>query len=128
VPDRPAVAPIASVKQLMNGIVGPAANVVFNAVSTTVTAKGVEEVKPTNDQEWAVVGGSAAALAEAGNLMMLDGRAVDKGDWMKMSQAMVAAGQLSLKAIDAKDTEALLAAGEAVNMSCDNCHRRYMRQ
>ncbi len=127
---KPAVAirPVASVKQIMQGIVGPASTAVFNSVSTTVTSKGVEEVAPRNDEEWASLGSSAAALAEAGNLMMLDGRAVDRGDWVKMSQALVDAGTQTLKAVSDKSTEAVLAAGERVNESCDNCHQRYMRQ
>ena len=119
--------PVASVKQIMNGIVAPASTVIFNAVSTTVTAKGIEDVAPRNDEEWAAVGNSAAALAEAGNLMMLDGRTVDRGDWVTMSKAMLEAGRASLKAVEAKSTDGLLAAGEAVNTSCDNCHRRYQR-
>jgi hypothetical protein len=127
-PIQPAVTtPVASVKQIMNGIVSPASTVIFNAVSTTVTAKGVEDVAPRNDEEWAAVGNSAAALAEAGNLLMLDGRAVDRGDWITMSKAMIEAGRLSLKAVESKSTDGLLAAGENVNTSCDNCHRRYQR-
>jgi hypothetical protein len=121
------VTPIASVKQIMAGIVGPAADAIFNAVSTTVTQKGIEEVAPRNDEEWAKVGAYAASLSEAGNLLMADGRAVDRADWVKMAQAMVDAGRKSLKATEAKDKEGLLMAGEDVNTSCDNCHRRYQR-
>ncbi len=126
--ERPVTTPVASMKQIMDGIVAPAASVVFNSVSTTVSEKGVEEVFPRNDEEWLVVGNSAAALAEAGNLMMLDGRAVDRGDWLKMSGALSDAGRLVLKAVETKDAAALLAAGEIVNTSCDNCHQRYMRE
>jgi len=123
-----AARPVGSIKQIMNGIVAPGANAVFNAVSTTVTAKGVEEVFPRNDEEWATLGNSAAALAEAGNLMLLDGRAIDNGDWVKMSRELVDAGTLALKAVEAKSTEAVLTAGEKVNESCDNCHAKYQRQ
>jgi hypothetical protein len=125
--ERPAITPVATIKQIMNGIVSPAANVIFNAVSTTVSEKGTVDVAPRNDEEWAAVGNSAAALAEAGNLMMLDGRAVDQGDWIKMSRAMIAAGRLSLKAVEAKSADAILTAGDDVNKSCDDCHQRYQR-
>jgi hypothetical protein len=124
----PAITPVATTKQIMNGIVSPASNAIFNAVSTTVTDKGIEEVFPRNDEEWAALGASAAALAEAGNLMLVEGRAVDKGDWLKMSQAMIDAAKQTLKAVDAKSTEAVLASGEGVNTSCDMCHERYRRQ
>ena len=54
----------------MKGITGPAADVVYNAVSSTVTLQGTEEVAPRNDQEWEAVEDSAAALVESGNLML----------------------------------------------------------
>jgi hypothetical protein len=127
-PIAPPTVPVATIKQLMAGIVAPAANAVFNAVSTTVSDKGVEEVAPHSDAEWAAVGNSAAALAEAGNLMMLEGRAIDRADWLKMTQAMIDAGRQTLKAVEAKSAEGVLAAGEPLNESCDTCHQRYMRQ
>src|SRR5947208_2204528 len=73
--DAPAIVPVASVKQIMKGITGPAADVIFNSVSTSVTAKGVEEKAPHTDAEWEVVGNSAAAIAESGNLMLVGSRA-----------------------------------------------------
>jgi cytochrome c556 len=126
--ERAALVPVATVKQIMAGIVGPGAGVVFDSVSTTVSAAGVEEKAPGNDQEWAVVGNSAAALAEAGNLLMMDGRAVDRADWMKMSQAMIDAARQALKAVDAKSADGILEVGDKLNQSCDTCHERYQRQ
>jgi hypothetical protein len=111
----------------MKGIVGPAATVVFGAVSSTITESGREDKAPHTDEEWEAVGNSAVALAEAGNLLMMDGRAVDRGEWMKMSKAMTDAAKMTLKAVEAKSADDVLASGDAVNMSCDNCHRRYQR-
>jgi hypothetical protein len=122
------LAPVATVKQIMGGIVGPAANVVFTSVSTTFDEKGADEHFPRTDQEWEAVGNSAAALIESGNLLMLGNRAVDRGDWLTMSRAMMAAGQDVLKAVAAKDKDMVLDYGDAVNVSCDNCHRKYQRQ
>jgi cytochrome c556 len=127
VASAPAARPLASVKQIMAGIVGPSAMTVFDAVSTTVTLNGVEEKAPKTDEEWALVGAAAASLAESGQLLMAEGRAVDRGDWIKMSQAMIDAGVTTLKAVEAKDKDGVLNAGEAVNTSCDTCHRRYQR-
>ena len=122
-----AIVPVASVKQIMQGIVGPAAKVVFESVSTTVTEAGIDDRFPRSDAEWEAVGNSAVALAEAGNLMMMEGRAVDKGEWIKMSQAMIDAAKVALKATQAKSKEDVLSSGDAINQSCDNCHRRYQR-
>ena len=125
--EDPVARPVGSVKQVMKGIVGPAATVVFTAVSSTTTAEGTEERAPHTDEEWEAVGNSAVALAEAGNLLMMEGRAVDKGEWMKMSQAMIKAAQVAFKATQAKSADDVLSSGDAINMSCDNCHRRYQR-
>jgi len=118
-------APVASVKQIMQGIVTPSSNAIYNAVSTTVTQKGTEEVFPKNDREWSVVGSHAVALVEAANLMKVKERARDSGDWMRMSDAMSTAAMQSYRAAEKKDTEALLASGETLNNSCDSCHRNY---
>jgi hypothetical protein len=119
--------PIATVKQIMKGIVAPAATAVFNSVSSTVTAKGVEEKAPETDEEWETLGNSAAALVESGNLLLMGSRAVDKGDWVKFSQQLIDAGKDTLKATQAKSAEQILSSGEKVNESCDNCHRKYQR-
>jgi hypothetical protein len=111
----------------MKAIVTPAAMTVFNSVSTTVSIRGVEEKFPRDDAEWEEVGNSAAALIESGNLLLMGSRAVDKGEWVTMSQAMIEAGKLTLKATQEKSAEGVLAAGETLNMSCDNCHRKYQR-
>jgi len=125
--ERPPTVPLASVRQIMNGIVRPAARVVFASVGTIISADGVEEREPRTDEEWGAVGNSAAALVESANLLMMDGRAIDKGDWTKMSKAMADAAIVALKAIEARDKEALLASGEGINESCDACHQRYQR-
>ena len=109
------------------GIVRPAAREVFASVGTIISADGVEEREPRTDEEWAAVGNSAAALVESANLLMMDGRAIDKGDWTKMSKAMADAAIVALKAIEARDKEALLASGEGINESCGACHQRYQR-
>jgi hypothetical protein len=123
--NAPAAPPVASVKQMMQGIITPASGTIYNAVSTTITEKGMDEVFPRNDREWENVGSSALALIEAANLLKVDGRAMDKSDWFRLSDAMATAAQQAYQATQKKDVEALLASGEGLNNSCDSCHRRY---
>jgi hypothetical protein len=127
--DSPAAmgTPVATVKQIMKGIVGPAATAVFNSVSTTVTSKGTEEKAPETDAEWEALGNSAAALIESGNLLLMGSRTVDKGDWVKYTQDLIESGKVALKAAQARSAEQVLSSGEKVNESCDNCHRKYQR-
>jgi hypothetical protein len=121
------IVPVATVKQIMKGVVGPAATKIFDAVVTSITVNGIEEKAPHTDAEWEEVGNSAAALIESGNLLLVGNRLVDKGDWVKISREMIEAGKVALKAIEAKNADELLASGEAINASCDNCHRKYQR-
>jgi hypothetical protein len=121
-------APVATVKQIMIGITNPAAFVVYEAVGTKSSAAGVEEIAPQTDEEWAKVGSAAAAVVESGNLMLTGSRAIDKGDWVKMTRDMMEQGQKAMKAAEAKEKEGIVAAGGDLNNTCDNCHARYSRQ
>ena len=67
---------------------------------------------------------SAAAVAESGGLLMIDSRARDER-WVQISQEMIDASLISMRAAQDQDKEALLASGEALNASCDSCHRAY---
>src|SRR6186713_1764240 len=72
----PDVTPVATVKQIMIGITNPAAFVVYEAVGTKSSAKGIEEIAPQNDEEWAKVASAGAAVVESGNLMLMGNRAI----------------------------------------------------
>jgi hypothetical protein len=120
-------APVATIKQIMIGITNPAAFAVYEAVGTKSSAAGVEEIAPQNDEEWAKVGSAAAAVVESGNLMLMGSRAIDKGDWVKMTRDMMDQGKAAMKAAEAKDKEKIVEAGGELNTTCDNCHARYQR-
>ena len=122
-----ATTPVASIKQIMAGIVMPGANTVYMAVGGRSTAKGFEEFAPQTDEEWAVIGNSAAALVESGNLLLMGNRLLDKGDWVKLTRDFMKASQLALDAANKKSKDDILTAGGELNMSCDNCHEKYQR-
>ena len=124
----PATVPIASVAQIMNGITGPSALTVYNAVGTIINADGVKEIAPQNDEEWANVANAAAAVIESGNLLLIGDRPLDNGDWVTMTKAMMETGQAALTAAQAKDKEGILDAGGPLNDTCDTCHAKYQRQ
>ena len=121
----PAAPPVATVAELMDGIVSPASNVVYQSVATTVTREGTQEIRPKNDREWARVAGNAASIIEASELLKAAGRAKDAGDWLMIATAMGTAATEARTAAQKKDAEGILAAGERLNNSCDNCHRKY---
>ena len=125
---RPAFKPVASVKQLMEATILPSAEVLFDAVGTVISERGVEEIAPKNAEEWATIRNNALTLAESGNLLMIGDRARDRGDWMRMSQALVEAGVVALKAAEAKNPEALFEAGGLVYEACRQCHNQYWKE
>jgi len=125
--EAPAATPVASIAQVMNGITQPGALAIYGAVGTIVGAEGVKEIAPQNDEEWAAVGNSAAAVIESGNLLLIGNRVVDTGDWVTMTRAMMDAGGMALKAVEAKSTDGILEAGEKLNETCDTCHEKYQQ-
>ena len=121
----PPLRPIADVKQLMASIVEPAADVYWDAVGTIEDAKGIVQIAPDTDEEWAAVRNSAYVLAESGNLLMMTGRAKDNDEWMKLSQALVDVGQRAIQAAESKNTKAVFDVGADVYEACVECHAKY---
>jgi hypothetical protein len=121
----PPFRPVADVKQLMNSVIDPAADVIWGSVGTIVSAQGTEERAPKTDAEWAAVVNSAYVIAESGNLMMMGSRVRDTGEWMKQSQALIDAGIRAVKAAEAKDKDAIFTVGGDIYEVCASCHQTY---
>lgn len=140
----------ATVRDIMDSVVDPAADVVWGAVETIVSAKGVEEKFPRNDEEWQNVRRSAIMLLESSNLLKIPGRAVaqpgekpdnpgielapeqiseliekDRASWNNYAQALHDATKQVLKTIEAKDAEGLLNMGDGIYQACEKCHMHY---
>src|SRR6202142_4644593 len=93
----PPFEPVAEVSQIMKGTVGPSSDVVFGAVEIDLDVKGTHERKPETDAQWEAVRNSAITLMETGNLLMMPGRARDRGGWMEQSRALIEAGAMAGK-------------------------------
>ncbi len=140
----------ASIEEVMRYLVDPAADSIWNAVVTEVTAAGVNEHAPTTDEEWEALRGHAITLVEATNLLLMEGRrvaapgsrsempgvdlepeqieallAADRGAWNAFVGGLHATGTTVLAAIDAKNVDGLLVAGDELDLACENCHVRY---
>ena len=121
----PPFVPVGDVQQLMEMVIDPAADIVWESVGTIVTLDGTEEIFPRSDEEWSTVRNSAMVLAESGNLLMVGDRAKGEGPWMIMSQALVEAGMVALEAAEAQDPEAIFGVGEQIYNACETCHILY---
>jgi hypothetical protein len=67
---------VGTIKDIMLGIVDPSSDLLWDSVATDITAAGVVDKKPQNDEEWAKVESAALMLAEAPNLLKMPGRKV----------------------------------------------------
>ena len=113
------IKPVATMKQLMVDMIHPASNDIL------LFAYRSGPKNKRDERDWAAVRRSAVTLAEAGNLLMMRGRARDQGDWMKDCKLLVDAATAAYKAAQAKDGTALAAVTEALDASCTTCHKQY---
>ena len=115
-PPPPPPETIATTRQVMLGITIPTSDVIFQ-VGTRA---------PADDMEWEKVEANAVALAESATLLTLGSRAVDKQDWLKHCQDLIATAKSAAAAAHEKNVEKVLDAGNAVYEVCDGCHAKYM--
>lgn len=125
-PTLPPFKPVADTKLLMQSVVDPNADFVWDAVKTIETKDGTQEIRPKTDAEWVAVRNAAVAVAESGNLLMMVPRAKNGGEWMQLAQDMINTGQEAIKAAEAKNPDKLFTVGGDIYESCSNCHRKYL--
>ena len=151
----PTLAPFkitASVKELMEAIIDPSADGVWDSVGTIITQKGTDNRQPHTDAEWKQVRLHALALIEGTNLLMMDGRRLipeggkilDEGSegvlstaeaeqkfsaqhavFVQFAGALNDVGHEMLQAIDARKPEAMVEAGEKMDEVCESCHTTF---
>jgi hypothetical protein len=144
---------IGTVHELMQGIVDPTSDVLFDAVATDITASGVNEKKPETDEEWETVQHNALQLAEAANLLKMPGRIAanpddktksegpdapeltpqeiqakidaDRAKWVKYASNLQEQAKKTWDASKKHDAAAVFALGEDIDMACEDCHLEY---
>ena len=129
-PSEPAAAElpfraIVGEKALMAAVIEPAADLVWDAVGTIIDADGENDFQPETDEEWIAVRNAAVVVAESGNLLMMERRARDQGDWLGWSKDLIAAGKMAMDAAEARDRDTLFDAGGAIYVACRGCHESY---
>jgi len=140
----------ATVKDIMDSVVDPNADFLFDAVSTVVTAKGITEKAPKTDDDWKELRRHAVALMEATNLLQIPGRLVaqpgeraenpqielgpeviktiidsDRASWIKHTHTLHDATTVMMKAIAARNAEQVSEAGDVIDKACEGCHKQY---
>ncbi|MEI8402766.1 MAG: hypothetical protein WCG12_18340 [Alcaligenaceae bacterium] len=112
-------------RELMEWVIDPAADGVWESVAWISNSEGDKEIFPTTQAQWDVVRNSAATLVEAANLLMLDTRAVDKTNWMQAARRLSKTAEIALKAAKDKDVQLVFDIGAEIYNACSSCHRQY---
>lgn len=134
----PAARPVGHLAQVMRSILFPNSNLIF----ATQTADPADPKKPLDATfgtfanvytGWPVVENAAVALAESADLLLKPGRLCENGrpvpvqraDYRKYAQGLVAAGRAALKAAQSKNMDNMVEAAGTIAEACENCHTVY---
>ena len=140
----------ASIAEIMDSIVMPSADVLWNAVAIDVTTDGIKETKPTTDDDWDKLRWSAVALAEATNLVIIPNRRVapagtvseapgvelgpeqintliqgNRQAWVAHALVLHTAAMEAIQMIDKRDVDGLSDVGGTIDAACESCHLQF---
>jgi hypothetical protein len=143
---------VGTVKEIMEGIVDPNADVLWESVATNISAAGVQEKAPQTDEEWAAVQHSALMLAEAANLLKMRGREIARpGDanksgpdapeltppqiqdkvnrdwslWITHANRLQETAVVAWRIANARDVNGIVDVGDTLDKACESCHLEY---
>jgi hypothetical protein len=146
------ITPVVSVKELMENMIDPLSDNVFDAVWWDNTAKGIEEHKPVSDEDWEKVKTGAVGIVEGIELLKVPRPWTPAGDlnnsqgpnapelsptqiqaklekdpvlWLAKIQALRNVGLEVLEIVKKKDSNALWQAGGDLDDACEACHLEY---
>ena len=68
--------PVASIREVMNSVIDPSVDEVWNSVGSTVDHRGLTDRAPSADEDWASVRRHALIVSEAANLLLMHDRPV----------------------------------------------------
>jgi len=132
-----------NLEQVMVGIMFPAANIVGVAMERDpLKIPLADDPVTTTDPMgslyggWRAVENAGISIAEATTLMMAPGRKCTNGravpaqskEWTEFVEQLRKESLAVYEAAKAKSQEKLREAGEAIDMTCDKCHAKYLEK
>jgi hypothetical protein len=139
---------LSTIRDLMDSIVDPSADVVWGAVGSVVDQDGVHDNFPKTQEEWLNVRRAAIRIIEGSNLLMMPGRDAappgskseapgveleppeitalikkNRRSFDAFARTLQALGLEAVRAIEAQDTKALLEIGGQMQDACEGCHQ-----
>ncbi len=123
--DAPAFNTSLDVTAIMNLVLEPASDILWDSGGWVLDASGYEELYPTTDEGWDYVRAQAAVVVESGNMLALPGRAEDNDAWMIYAEGLSEAGVLAMEAAASHNEEDFFQAGAQLYSVCTACHQAY---
>jgi len=144
--------PVLSVRELMDALIDPVADWVFDAAVVDVGAGGISETMPQTDEDWQRVEHGLLILAESSNLLEMPRPMVPAGDdsldtapggpeltpaeiearitadrdlWNRHAEELREAALASLGPVRAHDSSALFDVGDRIDRACESCHLEF---
>jgi uncharacterized membrane protein len=138
----------ATIKDVMHSAIDPSGDFLFESVQSIADDHGVREKAPHTDAEWDAVRQRVAVLLEAPDL--LQGRWAARprnrsrnpevenqpeevqalldsspSDFLRRARNLQDAAAVAMRAVDAKDKDALSSALLGIDKACESCHLHY---
>jgi len=144
--------PIVSVKELMQYMIDPVADNIFDAVWTDITPRGSIDHQPRTDEDWDKVKTGAVTLAEGIYLLKIPRPFTPPGDvnnstgpnppelsptqikekvdkdpvlWNAKIEALRNVALEAMEIVKKRDVDQLFAASEDLDNACEQCHLEY---
>jgi hypothetical protein len=140
----------AYIKDIMDSMVDPSGEFVFQSVQQISDEHGVREKAPQTDADWEAVRERLVVLLEAPNLVVMPGRKVappdvksqnpgielepaqiqkliddDRPAFIRRARGLQDAATVAMKAVDAKNKDALFQAEDGIDKACESCHLHF---
>ena len=149
-PQGPVLLKPATIKDIMDSMVEPSGDFVFESVQEISDEHGITEKAPKTDAEWEGVRHHLFVLLEAPNLLTMEGRKAarpedrsknpavenqpeeiqrlldaDHPSFVRRARRLQDAAAAAMKAVDAKNKDDLFHAIDGIDKACENCHLHY---
>ena len=146
----PELAHPATIKDIMDSMVDPNGDFLFESVQQIADEHGIREKAPHTTEDWKEVRRHIFVLLEAPNLLTMEGRKVaqagdrsrnprienepelieslidaDRAGFLRRARRLQEAAAEAMQAADAKDKDALFRAIGRIDKACENCHLHY---
>ena len=111
--------PLVTIKEVMEMTITPATNTIWNVPE-----------RPT-DEQWMALEQASITLLLAADAIARGGAGQHDADWVTnpawaaFNDAMIRAGLDALEAIRARNSDALIAAGDVLYPPCEGCHLQF---